>query len=112
LPRAGSTVFSAVLRQNQKFQAAMSSPVSELYLSVLEAVSEKNEFAIFIPRDKKPELLRSIFDVYYKEKFAAGQIVFDTSRLWCAKLGGLTQLFPQSRVFCMVRNLAWISRQP
>jgi sulfotransferase len=108
LPRAGSTLVAAILRQNPKFHAAMSSPLGFLYLSMLEAVSEKNESALFIPREKKPELLRSIFEVYYKEKFAAGQIVFDTSRLWCAKLAGLTQLFPQSRVFCSVRNLAWI----
>lgn len=86
----------------------MSGPLGVLYNSMLEAISEKNEYAIFIPREKKPELLRSIFDVYYKEKFAAGQIVFDTSRVWCAKLAGVTQLFPQSRVFCSVRNLAWI----
>jgi sulfotransferase len=108
LPRAGSTLLAAILRQNPKCHAGMSSPLGFLYMSMLEAVSEKNEFAIFIPREKKPAFLRSVFEIYYQEKFAAGQIVFDTNRLWCAKLAGLTQLFPQSRVFCSVRNLAWI----
>lgn len=91
LPRAGSTLLAAILHQNPKCHAGMSSPLGFLYTSMLEAVSEKNEFAIFIPREKKPAFLRSVFEIYYQEKFAAGQIVFDTNRLWCAKLAGLTR---------------------
>jgi sulfotransferase len=28
--------------------------------------------------------------------------------LWCAKIGGLAQLFPSARVICCVRHMSWI----
>jgi len=108
LPRSGSTLFSAILRQNPRFQAGMSSPVSVMYINMLEALSERNEFAMFIPEGKKPEMMKSIFETYYREKFEADQIVFDTSRIWCSKTNGLNLLYPNSYIFCCVRNLAWV----
>lgn len=108
LPRAGSTLFSAILRQNPKFHASMTSPVGVMYLNMLESISEKNEFAMFIPQGKKPEMLKSVFDTYYRERFAQDQTIFDTSRLWCAKVNGLNALYPNSYIFCCVRNLAWV----
>lgn len=108
LPRSGSTLFAAILRQNPRFHAAMSSPVSIMYINMLEALSERNEFAMFIPKEKKPEMLKGIFDIYYREKFEDNQIVFDTNRVWCSKAYALNILFPTSYIFCCVRNLAWV----
>jgi sulfotransferase len=108
LPRSGSTLFSAILRQNPSFYAAMSTPLGGLYLNMLDAISEKNEFAMFIPEKKKPELLLSLFHTYYRERLEQGHTIFDTNRLWCAKANALAVLFPKSYIFCCVRNLAWI----
>ncbi len=35
-------------------------------------------------------------------------MVFDTQRLWAAKMGVLRELFPRSGVICCVRHLPWI----
>ena len=39
LPRSGSTLFSAILRQNPRFHAMMTSPVGGLYMAMLNAMS-------------------------------------------------------------------------
>ena len=36
------------------------------------------------------------------------KLVFDTNRLWCAKLPALTRLFPDAKVICCVRDVNWI----
>jgi len=34
--------------------------------------------------------------------------VFDTNRVWCAKLPAITDLFPNARIICCVRDICWI----
>jgi hypothetical protein len=48
LPRSGSTWLAALLRQNPRFHAAMTSPVGVLVDRILEAMSEQNECSVFI----------------------------------------------------------------
>ncbi|MEG3894540.1 MULTISPECIES: hypothetical protein [unclassified Microcoleus] len=50
LPRSGSTLLAALLRQNTRFHAAMTSPVGGL-VQILEAMSEENECSVFIVID-------------------------------------------------------------
>lgn len=45
LPRSGSTLLSAILRQNPHFHAGMTSPVATLFKSVITAVSAGSEHA-------------------------------------------------------------------
>ena len=51
-------------------------------------------------------MLRGIFDLLYQDY--AQEIIVDTNRLWCARLPLLLRLFPQARVLCTVRYVAWI----
>jgi sulfotransferase len=107
LPRSGSTLFSAILRQNPRFHAMMTSPVGAIYLAVLGAVSRKNESAVFIEPDQKRELLSGVFRNYY-HAIGAEKVVFDTNRIWCSKMPALTRLFPQAKVIACVRHVPWI----
>lgn len=43
LPRSGSTLLAALLRQNPRFHAAMSSPVASLLNGALEQMGANNE---------------------------------------------------------------------
>ncbi|MEG4331139.1 MULTISPECIES: sulfotransferase [unclassified Microcoleus] len=52
LPRSGSTLLAALLRQNPRFHAAMTSPVGGLVERMLCAMSEDNQFSTFISREK------------------------------------------------------------
>jgi sulfotransferase len=107
LPRSGSTLFSAILRQNPRFHAMMTSPVGAIYQAVLGAVSRKNEAAVFIEPDQKRELLAGVFRNYY-HAIGREKLVFDTNRIWCSKMPALTQLFPGAKVICCVRHIPWI----
>ena len=65
LPRSGSTLLAAILRQNPRFHAAMTSPVGGLVDRMLEAINEDNEFSTFISLEQKRVLILSIFSAYY-----------------------------------------------
>ncbi len=108
LPRSGSTLLAALLRQNPHFYGAMTSPIGGLMNRMLEAMSEENEFSIFLSPEQKQKILMGIFSAYYQTQLDQDQIIFDTNRLWCSKLSLIHELFPQAKVICCVRNIAWI----
>jgi len=107
LPRSGSTLLAAILRQNPRFHAAMTSPVGAMYMALEGAMSRRNETAIFINETQRRDLLQGLFANYYRA-IEPGRTVFDTNRMWCAKLPALTRLFPNAWTICCVRNVAWI----
>jgi len=106
LPRSGSTLLSAILRQNPRFHAGISSPVAGLATGLLGQVSAGSEYAALVDAAQRRALLRGLFDAYYST--LPGQVVFDTNRLWCGKLPLLSDLFPGARVIACVRDVAWV----
>lgn len=106
LPRSGSTLLSAILRQNPRFHAMMTSPVGGIYVATLEALSRKNEAAVFITQAQKRDLLTGVFRNYYRS--IEREVVFDTNRIWCSKMPAVTQLFPAAKLICCVRHVPWI----
>ena len=58
LPRSGSTLLSALLRQNPRFHANMSGPLAGLLGSILERMSAKNEFSVFIDDSQRENIIR------------------------------------------------------
>jgi sulfotransferase len=107
LPRSGSTLLAAILRQNPRFHAGMTSPVGSMYVALEQSMSRRNETAVFISPDQRRDILAGLFTNYYAA-IESRQVVFDTNRLWCAKMPGLAQLFPHAKVICCVRDLGWI----
>jgi sulfotransferase len=107
LPRSGSTMLAAILRQNPAFYAGMSGPLFSIFSSLLRSMGPANEYARFISEGQRERMIRAVFDQYFAE-FADKRIVFDTNRGWCAHLAALASLYPDSRVICCVRNPAWI----
>jgi sulfotransferase len=107
LPRSGSTLLAALLRQNPRFSAGMTSPVGGLFNAMAGAMSQRNESAVFIDEAQRIRLLRACFEAYYADIHPA-QVVFDTNRQWTTKLPALAALFPQSLTICCVRNPAWV----
>lgn len=106
LPRSGSTLLSAILRQNPRFHAGISSPVASLAAGLLGQVSAGSEFAALVDARQRRALLRGLFDAYYADH--PQPVVIDTNRQWCGKLPLLRDLFPGSRVIACVRNVGWV----
>nr|WP_207202169.1 MULTISPECIES: sulfotransferase [unclassified Pseudomonas] len=107
LPRSGSTLLSAILLQNPRFHAGMTSPVGSLFASVLGQCSAGSEFGSVIDTAMRRRLLGGLFNSYYADK-ADKPVIFDTNRQWCSRLPALTDLFPQCKVIACVRNVAWV----
>jgi sulfotransferase len=107
LPRSGSTLLSALLRQNPRFHAGVASPVAVLCAKLQEAMSEGREFAAFFSDDRRRALLRGLFDSYYGH-LPSNSVIFDSSRSWTGKTALLGELLPEARIICCVREVAWI----
>lgn len=109
LPRSGSTLLSAILRQNPRFTASMTSPVCSLIGSVLPRMSGTSEFAPLFTDNVRHRVLESLFAAYHQtETLAPDCVVFDTNRTWTARMALAYTLFPAARVICCVREIAWV----
>jgi sulfotransferase len=107
LPRSGSTLLSALLRQNPKFHAGMSSPAAALWSALMSVMGARGEWSDLIDSEQRLNISHAVFRGYY-QNIHPRQLVFDTNRLWCARMDALVQLYPQARVIVCVRDLAWI----
>lgn len=106
LPRAGSTLTAALLRQNPRFHAGMSSPIASLFDHLIAQVSAGTELSTMVDEAQRARLLRGLFESYYAD--IERPVIFDTNRAWTAQLPGLMRLFPEAKVICCVRNVAWV----
>lgn len=106
LPRSGSTLLAAIIKQNPKFRANMSGPVAGMVGTLLENMSGKNEFSIFLNDDQRQKIIRSVFNAYYDD--CPEQLVFDTSRIWCSRIALLSTLFPDAKIIACVRHVSWV----
>ena len=107
LPRSGSTLLSALLRQNPRIHAGMTSPIGPVFNAALTAMGAENEFSVFFKEEQKRDILMGIFEGFYKH-VDAQELVFDTNRMWTSRLAAVRKLFPGSKVICCVRDPAWV----
>ncbi|MFC3612520.1 sulfotransferase family protein [Lutimaribacter marinistellae] len=106
LPRSGSTLTAALLRQNPRFHAGMSSPIAGLFDGMIAQVSAGTELSSTVTQAQRARLLRGLFESYYADHDES--VIFDTNRAWTANLPALVQVFPDAKVICLVRELSWI----
>ena len=107
LPRSGSTLLSAILRQNPRFHAGMTSPVGDMISALIVEMSGKNDFSVQIEDEQRERVLRGLFFNYYSH-YPKLEVAFDTGRLWCSKMPTLARLFPNSKVIACVREIPWV----
>jgi len=105
LPRSGSTLLSAILRQNPEFYADISSPVESLTGSAIDIISD-NEVNLTYSEDQRKNLIQGIFEGYYSH--VDKPIIFDTCRGWTKRTSFLQSLFPYTKILCPVRDIASI----
>lgn len=108
LPRSGSTLLSAILRQNPRFSAAVTSPVASMFAAILPKMSGASEFAPFFDDGRRHSILRGIFNAYHQQGSQGCDVIFDTNRIWTARIALIGRLFPSARVICCVRDVPWI----
>ncbi len=107
MPRSGTTLLGAILRQNPRFHAGMTSPVGDMLSALMTEMSGKNDFSIFIDEPQRQAVMRGLFRNYYSV-YNGIEVAFDTGRVWCSKMPTLASLFPQSKVIACVREIPWV----
>ncbi|SDT07993.1 sulfotransferase [Pseudomonas asplenii] len=110
LPRSGSTLLSALLRQNPRFSAAITSPVAAL-VGATHAKMCGGEFGGFFDDRKRATILRAVIESYYTDQICGmpeDRVLFDTNRTWTGRAALWGALYPQSRIICCVREVGWI----
>lgn len=107
LPRSGSTLLSALLRQNPRFHAGMTSGLGSLVSGVMQMMSPGSEVALTLAEGQRKDILRSLFAAYY-QRDTEHEVIFDTNRLWTARMPLLAGLFPQAKVIACVRDVSWV----
>ena len=106
-PRSGSTLLSAILRQNPTFHANMSSPVLAMVAGIYNALGAQQEWTALATDEQRASSMRGVIKGFY-ETIGDNKVVFDTSRGWCAKMSTVAALFPESKVIACVREFSWI----
>ncbi len=106
LPRSGSTLLAALLRQNPSLRAGTSGPLAVLCERVLPVLGQGEYAAGFDDRGRR-RVLSALFDAVL-EGVPADAVPFDTNRAWCAHLGLLADLAPNARIVACVRDPVWI----
>jgi sulfotransferase len=107
LPRSGSTLLSALLKQNPRFHAAVTSPMALLFATAMNKMSGGGEFSVFFNDARRQAILKGILEGYYTG-IPEGTVVFDTNRTWTARASLLGALYPRCRIICCVRDIGWI----
>jgi sulfotransferase len=107
LPRSGSTLLAALLRQNPEVAAGISSPVGGLFHATHNAMGAWSETSVMLDDEQRRRILKGLFDTYYADR-QDKRLIVDTNRAWCARLPALKRLFPEAKLICCVRSVAWI----
>jgi sulfotransferase len=107
LPRSGSTLLSAILRQNPRFNTGIASPVHDLVVTMLDQMNPGRETGRFFDEARRRLLLTCVFEACYADAPPDG-VVFDSNRMWTGKIPLLRSLYPDLRVICCVRDIGWI----
>ena len=105
LPRSGSTLLSAILRQNPEFYADITSPVQGIVENTIDFITGcENNFNIM--EEHRKNILLSIFEGYYSN--IQTPVIFDSSRSWTKNTTLLKKLFNYTKILCCVRDIPWI----
>jgi sulfotransferase len=105
LPRSGSTLLSAVLKQNPRFTASISDPLHGYVKAITQITSQAVGMQAQVSVEKRRKLMLGLFDNYYSTDT---EVCFNTNRGWTADTALLRDLFPDFHMIVCVRDIPWI----
>lgn len=105
LPRSGSTLLSAILKQNPKFSADISNPLHDYARTIIQVTHNSVGMEVAVPVEKRVSIIKGIFKSFYEQH---PEVCFNTNRAWTAQTSMLKDLFPNSKIIICVRDVPWI----
>lgn len=105
LPRSGSTLLSAILKQNPRFTAGISDPLQMYANAVIQQTHIGAGLESTVSINKRKELIYGLFDSFYSD---ATDVCFNTNRGWSSDTALLADLFPNFKMIVCLRDVPWI----
>jgi sulfotransferase len=106
LPRSGSTLLSAILKQNPRFHASITDPLANLVRGVIDKSQEGPGMKVEVPVERRKNLVRHLFEGFYED--VDKPVVFNTNRAWTLLTTPIHELYPQAKFIVCVRDINWI----
>ena len=103
LPRSGSTLLAALLRQNPAFHASFMSPIGSSVLALRAPMSPPSETGLLWTPLQRSRVIEGLFEAYYEK--VLDRVIFDSNRRWTLDASLLAAIFPECRIICMVRDV-------
>lgn len=107
LPRSGSTLLSAILSQNPEFEAGISTSLAFIFEDLVKSLDTTDKFRNVMSDEQRLNMLGGLITNFYHCK-QDKKIIFDKGRPWPKWLNTLVKIFPDVKIICTVRNVAWI----
>lgn len=105
LPRSGSTLLSAILKQNPRFTAGISDPLQMYANSIIKDTNTAVGMEIAVPIEKRKEIIKGLFDSFYS---SGNEVCFNTNRGWSSDTALLADIFPDFKMIVCLREIPWI----
>lgn len=106
LPRSGSTLLSALLKQNPRFHASISDPLATMVKGIIETSQDGPGMKYEVPIERRINTVRSVFDGFYQH--IEKPVVFNTNRAWTLLTAQMNAIHPDSKFIVCVRDIARI----
>jgi len=106
LPRSGSTLLCNILNQNPNFHATPTSILSQLLNQIIQTWSTSIEIkGLLRNKNSTTDRMKNSLKAFISAWYAGNNVVFDKSRGWSYNAFLLQELYPESKIIVMIRDL-------
>lgn len=105
LPRSGSTLLSAILKQNPRFTTGISDPLHGYIKGILQITNTAAGMEALVDIPTRVRIMKGIFDSFYS---TSRGVCFNTNRGWSSDTALLKTLYPDFRMIICLRDIPWI----
>lgn len=106
LPRSGSTLLSAILKQNPRFHASITDPLATMVKGVIETSQDGPGIKYEVPVERRLNTVKGLFDGFHQH--IDKEVIFNTNRAWTLLTPQMDVVYPSARYIVCVRTIPWI----
>lgn len=103
LPRSGSTLLSAILKQNPRFHASITDPLATMVKGVIETTQNGPGMKYEVPIERRISTIRGLFSGFYDS--VEKPVIFNTNRAWTLLTSQMNVIYPESKFIVCVRDI-------
>jgi sulfotransferase len=106
LPRSGSTLLSAILKQNPRFHASITDSLATMVKGVIETSQDTPGMKSEVPVERRKNTVKGLVNGFYEH--VNKPIIFNTNRAWTLLTPQVKEMYPSSKMIVCVRDINWI----